>query len=67
MLSLLNTIDSSLRTFFNQLTESLGFGGYLGIVLGIEALFILLFVIKSIFSYEDRLKRSIDKANRNIF
>ena len=67
MLSLLNTIDSSLRTFFNQLTESLGFGGYLGIVLGIEALFILLFVIKTIFSYEARLKRSLDKANRWLF
>ena len=67
MFSLINTIDSSLRVFFNQLTEALGFGGYLGIILGVEALFILLFVIKTVFSYEARLKRSLDKSNRWLF
>ena len=67
MFSLINTIDSSLRVFFSQLTEALGFGGYLGIILGVEALFILLFVIKTVFSYEARLKRSLDKSNRWLF
>ena len=67
MFSLINTIDSSLRIFFNQLTEALGFGGYLGIILGVEALFILLFVIKTVFSYEARLKRSLDKSNKWLF
>ena len=67
MISILNSIDSSLKVFFNQLTESLGFGGYLGIVLGVEALFVLLFVIKTVFSYEARLKRSLDKANQWLF
>ena len=67
MFSLINTIDSSLRVFFNQLTEALGFGGYLGIILGVEALFILLFVIKTVFSYEARLKRSLDKSNKWLF
>ena len=67
MISLINTIDSSLRVFFSQLTEALGFGGFLGIVLGVEALFILLFVIKTVFSYEARLKRSLDKSNKWLF
>ncbi len=67
MLSLLASVDGTLKTFFNQLTESLGFGGYLGLVLGVELLFILLFVIKSIFSYEARLKRSLDNANKWLF
>ena len=67
MLSLLASVDDTLRTFFNQLTEALGFNGYLGLVLGVEALFIILFVIKSAFSYEARLKRSLDKANKWLF
>lgn len=67
MLSLLNSIDGTLRTFFSQLTEALGFGGYLGLVLGVEAFFILLFVVKSAFSYEARLKRCIDKCNKWLF
>lgn len=67
MLSLLASVDGTLRTFFNQLTEALGFAGYLGLVLGVEALFIILFVIKSAFSYEARLKRSLDKANKWLF
>ena len=67
MLSLLNSIDGTLRTFFSQLTEALGFGGYLGLVLGVEAFFILLFVVKSALSYEARLKRCIDKCNKWLF
>lgn len=67
MLSLLNVIDGTLRTFFSQFTEALGFDGYLGLVLGVEAFFILLFVIKSAFSYEARLKRVIDKCNKWLF
>lgn len=67
MSSLFCTIDSTLKTFFGQLTETLGFGGYLGIILGAEALFIILFVIKSAFSYEARLKKSLDNANKWLF
>ncbi len=67
MLSLLATVESALRTFFNQLTDALGFVGYLGLVLGVEVLFIALFVIKSAFSYEARLKRSLDKLNKWLF
>ena len=67
MLSLLNTIESTLTTFFSQFTDALGYGGYLGLVLGVEAFIILLFIIKSAFSYEARLKRRIDKCNRWLF
>lgn len=67
MISLLASVDGTLRTFFDQLTDALGFAGYLGLVLGIEALFIILFVVKSAFSYEARLKRSLDKANKWLF
>ena len=67
MLSLLNSIDSSFTDFFYQLTESLGFAGYFALILGIEVLFIVLFVIRTIYSYEARLKRSLDSANKWLF
>lgn len=67
MLSNLLSVDSSLKTFFAQLTDSLGFIGFLAIFVGVEALFILLFVLKSVFSYEARLKRALDKANAWLF
>lgn len=67
MLSNLLAIDSSIKTFFTQLTDALGYTGFLAIALGVELLFILLFVIKSAFSYEARLKRSLDKANTWLF
>ena len=67
MNSLICAIDDSLKAFFGQLTSALGFGGYLGIILGVEALFIILFVIKSAFSYEARLKRKLDDANKWLF
>ncbi len=67
MFSLLNTIEDTLTTFFSQFTDALGFAGYLGLVLGVEAFFVLLFMLKSAFSYEARLKRSLDKCNRWLF
>ncbi len=67
MMSTLLSIDSSLRTFLNQITESVGFIGFLAIVAGIEFLFVALFVIKSVFSYEARLKRRLDKCNTWLF
>ena len=67
MLSLLNSVDGVLKTFLNQLYESLGVVGFLGIILGVEAFFVILFSIKSAFSYEARLKRSLNKINRWLF
>ena len=67
MLSLLNSVDGTLKTFFNQLTDALGYSGYLGLVLGVEAFFIILFIIATAFSYEARLKRSLDRCNKWLF
>ena len=65
--SLLADIDSAIISFFTQLTAAIGFGGYLGIALGVELFFILLFLLRSAFSYEARIKRSLDKYNNWLF
>ena len=65
--SLTADISSAIVSFFTQLTAAIGFGGYLGIALGVEVFFILLFLLKSAFSYEARLKRSLDKFNSWLF
>lgn len=66
-ISMLADIDSAITSFFTQLTAAIGFGGYLGIALGVEVFFILLFLLKSAFSYEARLKRSLVKYNNWLF
>ena len=60
-------IDSSIKTFLTQLFETLGEVGFLAIILGVELLFILIFAIKTVFSYEARLKRSLNKLNKWLF
>ena len=65
--SMLADVDSSIISFFTQLTAVIGFGGYLGIALGVEVFFIILYLLKSAFSYEARLKRCIDKYNNWLF
>ena len=65
--SLLADVDSAIISFFTQLTAAIGFGGYLGIALGVEVFFILLFLLRSAFSYEARIKRSFDKYNNWLF
>lgn len=67
MYSVLLSFADAIRTFFNQLTDALGFGGFLGIFLAVEALFIIIFGIRATLSYEARLKRSLDKANEWLF
>lgn len=67
MLSNLLDVVGAFKTFFTQLTDALGFAGLLGVFLGVEVLFIMLFVIKSMFSYEARLRKSIDRANTWLF
>ena len=67
IMSNLLSFDSTIRTFFNQLTETLGFVGFLGILLGVELLFIIIFGIRAALSYEARLKRSLDKTNQWLF
>lgn len=57
-------LDSGIKTFFNQLTETLGFGGYLAIILCVELVFIAIFAIKTFFSYEARLKKALNKTSK---
>ena len=64
---MLSSIENTLVVFFERLTETLGFGGYLGIALGVELLFVLIYGIKSAFSYEARFKRAMNKANNWLF
>ena len=65
--SMLADVDNALISFFTQLTSAIGFGGYLGIAIGIEIFFILMFLIRSFFSYEARMKRCLDKYNNWLF
>ena len=67
MISLLSTAEESIKAFLMDVTSALGFWGVFGIVAGVELLFILFFAIKSAFSYEARLRRSLDKLNSWLF
>lgn len=60
-------VESAFKTFFVQLTTALGFTGILAIALAVEAFFVFLFVLKTFFSYEMRLGRSMDKINTWLF
>lgn len=66
-LSLLGDIVGSLTSFFGQITNALGFGGILAICVGLEVIFVLLFAMLTTFSYEARLKRSLNKLNLWLF
>jgi len=69
MLSILasNAIESSLKSFFSQLTAALGFDLLFVLALVIEIFFIFLFVLRSVYSYESRLRKGLDKANNWLF
>lgn len=67
MLSLLGDFESSLKTFLTQMTSALGFGGLFAIAIAVELFLVILFVLKTSFSYEARLHRSLDKLNNWLF
>lgn len=67
MLSMLGDIGSSLKSFFVQVTAALGFDLLFAIAIAVEVFFIFLFVLRTFYSYEVRLKRSIDKVNSWLF
>lgn len=67
MVSLLLSAEETIKSFFSDLTSALGFWGVFGIVAGIEVLFVIFFAIKSAFSYEARLRKSLDKLNTWLF
>ena len=63
MISMLASIDGTIATFFESLTASLGFTGYLLIALAVEAVLVVVYGIKSAFSYEARFKKSMNMVN----
>ena len=65
--SLLADIESAFESFFSSLTSSTTFNLLFGLGLGLELFLILLFAIKSRFSYEARMRRSLDTLNRWLF
>ncbi len=69
MLSMIasNAIESSLKSFFSQLTAALGFDLLFALALVIEIFFISLFILRSVYSYESRLRKGLDKANSWLF
>lgn len=67
MISLLSSATESIKAFLVDITSALGLWGTLGVVCGVEALFIIFFAIKSAFSYEARLRKCLDKLNTWLF
>lgn len=67
MFSMMCDVESSFRGFFAQVAGALGFTGLLAIVLAVELFFVLLFVLKTIYSYELRLGRALNKLNMWLF
>ncbi len=65
--SFLGDIIGGFNSFLGQVTNALGFAGILAICIGLEILFVALFTLKTVFSYEARLKRSIEKLNNWLF
>lgn len=66
-LSFLGDFIGGLNSFLGQVTNALGFGGLFAIFIAIEVLFVALFSLKTVYSYEARLRRSIDKLNNWLF
>lgn len=65
--SSLADIKSAFESFFVSLTSSVSYNLIFYISLGVEVFFIFLFAILSRFSYESRMRRSLDKLNRWLF
>lgn len=65
--SLLADVESAFESFFSNLTSSTTFNLLFFLGIGLELFLILLFAVKSRFSYEARMRRSLDDLNRWLF
>ena len=65
--SLLADVESAFESFFSNLTSSTTFNLLFFLGIGLEVFLILLFAVKSRFSYEARMRRSLDDLNRWLF
>ncbi len=67
MFSTLSDIISDLATFFTNLSKSLSADLIFFLALAVEAGIVVFFVVKSLYSYESSLNRTLDKANYWLF
>ena len=65
--SFLADVQSAFESFFVTLASSISYNALFFVGLGLEVFFILLFGILTHFSYESRMRRSLDKLNRWLF
>lgn len=65
--SMLADIQSAFESFFASLSSSVTYNLLFFLGLGVEIFFVALFAIKSRFSYESRMRRSLDELNRWLF
>lgn len=66
-MSIFTEAGDAITSLLGTLTSALGFWGILGVTVGVELLFVIFFAIKSAFSYEARLRKSLDKLNTWLF
>ena len=65
--SSLADIKSAFESFFVSLTSSVTYNTLFFVGLGLEVFFIFLFGVLSLYSYESRMRKSLDKLNRWLF
>lgn len=65
--SFLADVQSAFESFFITLASSISYNALFFVGLGLEVFFILLFGVLTHFSYESRMRRSLDKLNRWLF
>ncbi len=65
--SLFADIQNAFTNFFTSLTSSVSYSLIFFIGIGLELFFIILFSVLSRFSYEGRMRRSLDQINRWLF
>lgn len=66
-MSIFTEAGDAITNLLSTVTNALGFWGILGVTVGVELLFVIFFAIKSAFSYEARLRKSLDKLNTWLF
>jgi len=65
--SLLASLDGTFKSFFASLTTSISYDVIFYAALAIELFIIIIFAVKSKFSYEIRMTKALDKLNRWLF
>lgn len=67
MFSMLGDINESIVNFFTRVVNIIGTDALFFFALAIETLFVIFFLVKSLFSYEAALNRALEKLNYWLF